>query len=207
MNEFTIPMALVDFIPVIFFGVAAVILQRDLYNKMSKGLFAVFAAGTINIFFAGASKALYKLLYAAGICDFSSLEQIFMPTQSMGFLLAGISLIGMICRKKKKDTLLMAAVPPVFFKGTPVFIGFMCGGLGAIVFVLSKLSLRLKKPLAVAVFVLSFVCSLSMGYLSSRDFTEAAMNWLAQGINVVGQGSMLLGAYLLHKSGLASLEL
>ena len=54
MKEFTVPMALVDFIPVAFFAVASVILMRDLYNKMSKGAFALFAAGSINVAFAEA---------------------------------------------------------------------------------------------------------------------------------------------------------
>ena len=33
-----------------------------------------------------------------------------------------------------------------------------------------------------------------MGYLSSRDFTKASMNWIAEAVNVVGQGALLLGA-------------
>ena len=37
MYNFTIPMALMDFVPVCFFGVSALILLRDLYNKMFKG--------------------------------------------------------------------------------------------------------------------------------------------------------------------------
>lgn len=61
MNQFSVPMALVDFIPVILFAVSSIVLQRDLYNKMSKGAFALFAAGTIDIIAAGALKALYKL--------------------------------------------------------------------------------------------------------------------------------------------------
>ena len=43
-------MALADFIPVLLFGAAAMILQRDLYNKMTKGMFALFCTGTINVF-------------------------------------------------------------------------------------------------------------------------------------------------------------
>ena len=34
MYHFSVPMALVDFIPVAFFGYAAALLQRDLYSKM-----------------------------------------------------------------------------------------------------------------------------------------------------------------------------
>jgi hypothetical protein len=33
------------------------------------------------------------------------------------------------------------------------------------------------------------------------------MNWIAEGVNVVGQGTLLIGAWLLHKNGLADLEL
>ena len=198
-------MALVDYIPVIFFAIASVILMRDLYNKMSKGAFALFAAGTINITAAGALKATYKLLYAAGICDFEALNAMFFPVQSIGFLLAGIGVIAMLCRKQSK-TALLAVAPPVF-KGTFVFVGLMVAGLGLMDAVLCVLSAKLKKPAVIVLFVISFVCSLGMGYLSSQDFAEAAMNWIAEGVNVVGQGALLGGVLLLHKNGLAELRL
>ena len=53
MYDFTIGMALMDFVPVILFGISSVLLQRDLYNKMPKYSFACFSAGTINVFAAG----------------------------------------------------------------------------------------------------------------------------------------------------------
>ena len=73
--------------------------------------------------------------------------------------------------------------------------------------VLCILSVKLKKPALIAIFALSFVCSLGMGYLSSQDFAEASMNWIAEGVNVAGQGSLLIGVLLLHKKGLAQLKL
>ena len=205
MKDFSVSMALVDYIPVIFFAFAAVILMRDLYNKMSKGAFALFAAGTIDITCAGALKATYKLLYAAGVCDFEALSAMFFPVQSIGFLLAGIGILAMLCHKQSK-TAVCAAAPPLF-SGTFVFVGQMVAGLGIMDVVLCILSAKLKKPGLIALFVLSFVCSLCMGYLSSQDFAEASMNWIAEGVNVVGQGALLAGAILLHKSGLTELEL
>lgn len=101
MYNFTISMALMDFVPVFFFGVTAVILLRDLYNKMFKGAYALLAAGSVNVFLAGFCKALWKLLYAANICDFVALEEMFMPVNSLGLLFVGLSLIGMLCWKKK----------------------------------------------------------------------------------------------------------
>jgi len=46
-----------------------------------------------------------------------------------------------------------------------------------------------------------------MGYLSSQDFAQASMNWIAEGVNVVGQGAFLAGVLLLHKNGLAGFKL
>ena len=50
MYEFSVPLAVTDFIPVILFAVAAVLMQRDLYSKMPKYSFACFSAGCVNIF-------------------------------------------------------------------------------------------------------------------------------------------------------------
>ena len=74
MVDMTIPMALFDYVPVFLFGWAACLLQRDFYGKMPKYAFACFAAGTIDAFIAGFLKATWKLLYAAGICDFLCAE-------------------------------------------------------------------------------------------------------------------------------------
>ena len=206
MKDFSISMALVDFIPVILFAIAAIILQRDLYNKMSKGAFALFAAGTINITCAGALKATYKLLYAANICDFEALNAMFFPVQSIGFLLAGLGIIATLTHKQSTPTL---AVAPTVFSGTFVFVALMVAGLGLMDVGLCIIAFKMKKQqiTTIIVFAISFVCSLCMGYLSSQNFAQAAMNWIAEGVNVVGQGLFFLGTYLLHKNGLAEFQL
>lgn len=205
--EFTIGMALVDYIPVIFFFLATANLMRDLYDKMTKASFALFAAGSVNITIAGALKATWKLLYAAGICNFEALNNMFFPTQSLGFMLAGIGILLMLIKNKNNNKAAALAVAPPVFSGTFVFVGLMVAGLGLIDAVLCILAVKLKKPALIAIFVVSFICSLGMGYLSSKDFAEASMNWIAEGVNVVGQGALFAGAYLLHKNGLKELKL
>lgn len=205
MKDFSVSMALVDYVPVLLFASAAVVLMRDLYNKMSKIAFALFSAGTINITCAGALKATYKLLYAAGVCDFEALNAMFFPVQSIGFLLAGVGIVAMLCRKNAKNVAF--AVAPPAFSGTFVFVSLMVAGLGLMDAALCIVSAKMKKGGLIALFALSFVCSLCMGYLSSKDFAEASMNWIAEGVNVVGQGSFFVGALLLHKAGLKDFAL
>ena len=207
MNDFSVAMALVDYVPVLLFAVAAVILQRDLYHKMSKGAFALFAAGTIDIFCAGFLKATWKLLYAAGVCDFTALDAMFFPVQSIGFLLAGVGIVAMLCVRQKGTRVYSAAAAPAVFSGTFLFVGLMVAGLACMTGGLSYVAAKMKKGGAVAAFAVAFVCCLGMGYLSSQDFAQASMNWIAEGVNVVGQGMLLLGALTLHRAGLAAWEL
>ena len=205
MYDVSVSMGLVDYIPVLLFGWAAVLLMRDLYNKMPKYAFACFAAGTINIFMAGFLKATWKLLYAAGVCDFHVLNTMFLPTQSLGLLLAGLGTVLMLSAGKKKKTL--AVVPPPVFSGTFVFVTMMVLGLGAICASLSVVAARMKKKAAILAFALAFVCYMGMGYLSSRDSTNASVNWIEQGVNCLGQVMLLSGTLILHKANLRDFEL
>lgn len=45
-----------------------------------------------------------------------------------------------------------------------------------------------------------------LGYLSSGNFAQAYMNWIAQGVNTLSQGLMFIGALLLHRAGLADAD-
>ena len=206
--DFTVGMALFDYIPVIFFALGAIILLGDLYNKMSRVAFALFAAGVIDVIMAGFLKATWKLLYAGAQIDVSALNAMFFPVQSIGFLLAGIGIIMMLTKKQKGTKLnSVAPVVPVVSITFPYLVLVMVAGLGLMDADLCILAKKLKKPAVIAIFVLSFVCCLGMGYLSTKDFEKASMNWIAEGVNFCGQGLFLLGAWMLHKAGLSELKL
>jgi len=194
-------MSLFDFVPVVFFTIGAVLLQREFYERMTKGPFALFAAGTIDVACAGFCKAVYKFLYAVGICDFYPLSAMFFPVQSIGFMLAGIAMIAMVTRKLRVGATMCSVVPvaPVLWKGTFLFVGLMVAGLACLDFCLIKLCVEDKKKKLIPLFIISFICSLGMGYMSSKDFSNISMNWIAEVINCAGQGTFLLGAIYLHK--------
>ena len=197
--------ALLDFIPVLLFGAAAALLQHDLYGRMTRGAYALFAAGTIDATLAGLLKALHKLLYAMGVCDFQPLKQMFFPVQAIGFLLAGCGALYIGARKPKGGKALAVAAPPVY-SGSFIFVGIMLAGLGMLYAGLGRVAAKLKKPAVVALLAVSFVFSLGMGYLASRDFTQPVMNWVAELVNVVAQGSLFAAALILHRSGLGETE-
>ena len=195
---FTVPMALVDFIPVILFGISAVLLMRGLYNKMSKGTSACLGVGSCVAFLAGFLKALYKLLIALGVGAFEVLNDIFLPLQSSGLLLTGLAIVLMLALRKKA-----ALMAPLTFG----FIGMMMLGLGGMCAGLSVVAVKMKKKALIAVFILCFFCYMGMGYLASSKDGSAASNWIEQGVNTLGQILLLLGVRTLDKAGLREFRL
>lgn len=205
----SVGMALVDYIPVFIFLATAIILQRDLYNKMSKGAFAVFCSGTIMVFTAGFFKATWKLLYGAGICDFYKLSDAMMPMQSTGFFLAAAALVAMIVAKQDtgKTAALSVAAVPALYTGTMIFVAFMCSGIAVMGTVLSIVAAKMKQKKAIPLFIFTIIGLFMMGYLSSKDFEQPILNWMAELVNTLAQSAFLGGTLILHKAGLADFKL
>jgi len=157
------------------------------------------AAGCINVFLAGFCKAAWKLLYAANICDFVALEKMFMPVNSLSLLFVGLSLVGMLVWKRKS---VMMSVAPVAFTSSLPFIMMMVVGLGGMCAALSIVAAKMKKAPVMIPFILSFVCAMAMGYMSSQDSTQSWVNWAEQSINTVSQLCLMLGVIALDKKGL-----
>ena len=197
MNSFTVPMALVDCLPVILFLLGTMIIVKDLKSRISGIAWIMFTIGIIMVTAAGTLKAVYKLLYALNIADIVWMTNQFFSNQAIGFLLAGIGLTVGVTSLKGKT---FALIP------TMALVGIMVIGLGAMDASLCFLASRLKKRSALVCFIVSFFLCLGMGYLSSKDFTQASMNWIAQGVNLAGQLLLYIGCRILHNAGLADLK-
>ena len=205
----TVSLALVDFIPVILFALTGILLMRDLYNKRSKGAFALMSAGVIMVLAAGVYKAVWKLFYTMGVADLHLLNNAFLPIQAAGFLLLGIGLVAGSFFPQGKGRMYaaapLAAVPQE--RGAVAFIIFMVLGYLGFCGCLTRLAAKMKKKSAVILFVLSFVLLMGMGYLGSREFgNDPKMNWIEEGINICAQLCLLAGTGILHKAGLAARE-
>ncbi len=157
------------------------------------------------IMIAGAYKATWKLLYALSVCDFVALNKVFFPMQTTGFVLAAIALIALLVARQGNTTYAVAAAPAVY-ESSMIFVVLTVLGTLGICGSLCVIAKRMKRASAFVLFVAAFVFMLAMGYLSSRDFTEASMNWIAQGTNIVAQGALLAGVVVLHKAGLGEAD-
>ena len=171
---------------------------------MNKGYYAVFCAGTVMVVTGGLFKASYKLLYAFGVCDFPALSDCFMPFQATGFTLTAAAVIAYVLGKgneKKPETeTVMTAAAPVLITSRMLFVVFMV--LGVIVSHAGYMiiALRNRRKTAAVMFLVSMIMMLGMGYLSSKDFTKASMNWIGEIVNLIGMLTLLAGTIDLHRN-------
>lgn len=104
-KDFTPALALVDAIPVLFFGASMLLAASRLHSVL-------FAVGAAIITLAGCGKVLWKLLLAVCKKDVRWLNRHFIPCQITGFLLA---VAGLVLRIGTLDWAWLLRFPRVVF--------------------------------------------------------------------------------------------
>ncbi len=111
----TVPMALMDFLPVLFFGAAWVILYRDLKNKLDLCSGILLPLGALIVLLAGFFKAFWKLQNALGVAPMELFNKAFFPAQSIGFVLLGVGMLAFMYGKRRiVRSLTMVFVIPIY---------------------------------------------------------------------------------------------
>ena len=192
MKEITVPMALLDYIPVILHFFAASTISQDLRKPMGSGKHTIFKIGSALVFISGFLNASYKLIYSLDVGDYPLLSDLFFPCQALGFLLMGISLLLTVF---KKDETELASFLPVM-----LMAGIMAVGVALSNVSLAALSKKYEKKSAIVYFIVSLVACLVTCFLLTMSFRNSFMNYVAEGIDILGQGMLLAGAKSLHKS-------
>ena len=193
----TVAMALVDCVPVVLFLVAAVVLQRDLYDRLPKGAYSLVAAGSIMAFLGGFMKALWKLLYATGVCDYVLLDHALFTLQGPGFLLFFLGLTGLFWKGEKGGASALVSAPVVTTTSVP-FIVMQVVGLSGAQVLLAVAGVRRGARLVPVAFAFAFVFMLGMGYLGAKFDDSSSMHWVAQLTNTLSMACFLWGTLMLH---------
>ena len=216
-EDYSLIMGIVDLIPVVLFALAGCIIIKELFNELRKPFAVLVCSGVTLSLTAGLFKAIWKILLSLNICDFYPFDAMFLPTQSLGFILMGIGLLSLLFEKKDKGVVTTSAfaLPLLFLitlstparleNGSIVFIVFLVIGELMIATSLSYLAIKNKNWICLILFIVSCIALIVMGAMKplstklSMDVTTA--NWVEESINIVAQGTLLVGSYLLSKKG------
>ena len=216
-EDYPLIMGIVDLVPVILFALAGCIIIKVMFNVLKKPFAVLVCSGITLSLTAGLFKAVWKILLSLNVCDFYPFNIMFMPTQSLGFVLIGIGLISLLFDKEKRNgttaavstlpLLLLASLaePAKLVDGNIAFIAMLVIGEIMIATTLSYLSIKNKKWICLVLFIVSFICLMVMGAMkplsSKMGMSVTLANWVEESVNILAQLSLLVGCYLLNKTG------
>ena len=215
-EDYSVLMGIVDLIPVILFAIAGCIIIKELFNKLKKPFAVLLCSGVTLSLTAGLFKAIWKILLSLNVCDFYPFDVMFLPAQSLGFILMGIGLLSLLFEKKKDMvatnvvtlpllSFVILSTPARQENGSMVFIAMLVIGELMIATALSYLAIKNKKWICLVLFIVSCIGLITMGAMKplstklNMDVTTA--NWVEEAINIVAQSTLLVGCYLLSKIG------
>lgn len=164
-EDFTVALALVDAIPVIFFSLSMIIIATALAG--SGVAFWIFLVGAVLIVLAGLCKVLWKLLLGLKAGDVKVLNKAFVPFMASGFMIALVgAIVGTFTHAISWGGVIKALI------GIPAIIFFILGlcGMG----------------------VMGYVKSAQSRDDFNKD---AKKNWLAEFVNGFSQGMLFLGIF------------
>ncbi len=195
MDEVTIFLALMDYLPVIFFGVGALYLLRIGYVYLTRGFYTALAGGAILCFTGGLYKATSKLMEASFDYCLLALQSSQFIMLAPGFVLLFVASLGLVRRNKTKVAL--AAAPGMELWKIP-FIAIMSLANIAFLVVMAIFSFKNRLRSPAVLYLLSILTLLFMSYLSTQPMTTK-IQWIAQGVNSMVQLLAMAGHYILYR--------
>ena len=196
-------MALTDYIPVILFLIGSYVLGKFMKRRASLFFFILYVLGMATANFAGLCKATWKLMLATGTNAYAWMDDLQFLFLGIGLTIVFISILSVLQKSKHLKT----SVPVLLFtvKGTNLFYYLLTIVVASTIGYLSCLIIyarRIQCRIAVVLYISYGVISIMMGALSGSGGMEI-INWIAQSINTVGTGALLIAHIYLNKKDLA----
>ncbi len=194
--EYTLGLALIDYIPNIAFLIGSFFLVRTVMLVRGKPCSRMCMAGSFLVFSGGILKATWKLIYTLGIADIQWMSQIQFVLLAPGFLALLVTVI-LLARGRRK-----AAAPPIMAIAgwkIPLLAVMTLSSLGA-QGILTFISFKRKAPLAASLFIVAVLCMLGMSGMASGSEQTVAAQWIEEIMNSIGQISFGVACWLLYRN-------
>lgn len=203
-ETYTVSLAFFDVIPVVLSVVGCLLLAR-LSARALPSVRSTALAGVVLIGIGGGSKALWKIILTTLDTDVTWMEQMLFPFLSTGFMLLLWSLWSAIVGRR----ILwwpFALVVVLGFAGTiasgrsTALLAVAAGAALMTSGVAIRWSVRERAAAPVVLYAVGMGFSIVLAYLAGPKIEQTlTMQWIEEGVNVVGQGCFLLASYLLWR--------
>ena len=195
----TVPLALFDFLPVLLAGAGCLLLARYVGSKAPQVRTPALTAAVL-VLAGGLSKAVWKLVLAAGWGDWTALQTGLFVLLAPGFLVLAWATLGVVGRRVPVAVpVTLARVAEVLALAArstgPLLIATVTGATATSVLAI-VLARREGRGNAAWLFGLQLAMAFALVPLAQPPHT-VAKQWLEESLNTVGQLAFCVGAALL----------
>ena len=201
---YTVPLALFDVIPVALSIVGCWFLAR-LSARALPSVRTLALVGVVLIGIGGGSKALWKIILTTLDTDVTWMEQMLFPFLATGFMLLLWALWSAIVGRRilwwPFALVLVLGFAGTIASGTSTALLAVAAGSALMTSgVAIRWAVRERAALPVVLYAVGMGFSIVLAYLAGPKIEQTlTMQWIEEGVNVVGQGSFLLASYLLWR--------
>lgn len=215
MLDFTLPLALYDFLPVIFTGLAMWALA-GFAGRIDPARYAMMLTGGGLVLAGGLAKALWKLIAALTGQDIGWLATLLFPLMAPGFLVVAVALSGAVSRLRGGA---MALGWPLVWVLLGILAGavgvrewlldiprgwflplLVCASIGNLVATvqLVRASLHLRRAWIVVLLVINLGMVVVLPPIAMAGPSTLWMHWIEQTLTAVGSGCFAAAAFWLR---------
>ncbi len=194
--EYTLGLALTDYIPNLAFLIGSLFLVRTVILARGKPCSRMCMAGSLLVFSGGILKATWKLVYTLGIADIQWMSQIQFILLAPGFLALLVTAIMLARTKPLKAPAITLAIAPWKIPLLAIMTLSSLGAQGILTFI----SFKRKVPLAASLFIVAVLCMLGMSGMASGSEQTVATQWIEEIMNSIGQISFAVACWLLYRN-------
>lgn len=215
---YTLPLALVDFLPILFSAVGMFFVSR-MAGRWGRALMQMATVGAVLIIAGGLFKAIWKTCMAAtnGAVDIRWMDDGLFVWMAPGFVLLAWAMLGAAQGAQGKSLKLTWPVPmgliAVMFLASGylalarpdaptwsrVLLGAMVLATVAVSLLLIILSFRLKMPLMAGLFFLNLIGVFILNGLARMDEQTIALQWIEESINAVAWLAFAYAAWKIYQ--------
>lgn len=203
-ETYTVSLALFDLIPVVLSVVGCLFLAR-LSARAVPSVRSTALAGVVLIGIGGGSKALWKIILTTLDTDITWMEQLLFPFLSTGFILLLWSLWSAIVGRRIlwwpfALVLVLGFAGTIASQKSTALLAVAAGAALMTSGVAIRWAVRERAAAPVVLYAVGMGFSIVLAYLAGPKIEQTlTMQWIEEGVNVVGQGCFLLASYLLWR--------
>ena len=201
VEEYTIGLALLDYVPNLFFLFGSIFIIKLWTQKKWNLTYFLWSVGSILVFIGGIFKAIWKTIIVITSSSIAFLSDYLFIWQTIGFSLMFLGTLFIFREKRNSSSDVKNLIPALAILPWKIpFLAIQTISYFGNQIILIFYSFKRKMPVIGVLLIANVILTFGLVGLASGDLT-IPMQWIAESVNTISQACYLCAGYLILRNG------